>query len=126
MLRIVCVVGFDFFGIVIEIVKLMFFDEGLIYEKFDMFDIDGNFDLLLKMMFDGVDCILLIDLFEYVLDVKKLIDCLVVFVKCFIIKLLIELVVFDNYVLFKEYLSLIYSNGYLCEFDVNLVYYFVR
>lgn len=119
-------VGVDFSESAIELAKQRFEHESLKYHKLPALDIWDNLSFLRRIMPDGVDCMLLVDLLEHVPDCKTLVSELAAFTRYFIVKLPIESSAFDNYILPKEYPSPTHSNGHLREFDANNVYYFVR
>ena len=119
-------VGVDFSAFAIEIASQRFEGDALKFHRLDTLDVAENSLLLKRLIPEGVDCILLVDVLEHVPDCIALISSLAKFTKHFIIKLPVESSLIDNYVLPKEYPSSVHSNGHLREFDANNVYYFIR
>lgn len=119
--------GFDFSEHAIAYAKCAFESPQISYHSFSTLDINENINMM-KAVLCGVkaDCILLIDLLEHVPDCVQLLTRLSEITNYFLIKLPIEEVLLNNYILRKTYPSTMQSNGHLREFTVNSVYYFIR
>jgi SAM-dependent methyltransferase len=119
-------VGVDFSQPAISRAQKYFNSSNLHFHKLPEFEVAKNSDFFEKIIPNGVDCILLIDLLEHVADSQSMIEALSKYSNTFLIKLPVENSILDNYILPKEYPSTQHSNGHLREFDVNSVFYFIR
>ena len=119
--------GFDFSERAIAHAKIAFENAKISYHRLPTLEINENINQI-KAALGGVkaDCILLIDLLEHVPDCVQLVTRLSEVTDHFLIKLPIEEVFLNNYILRKMYPSTTQSNGHLREFTVNSVHYFIR
>lgn len=119
--------GFDFSESAIAHARKFFSESSIEYHQLQTLDIEKNI-VQIKMAMEGnkADCIMLFDLLEHVPDCVQLVTKLSEIGTHFLIKLPIEEVFLNNYLLKKTYPSTTQSNGHLREFTVNSVHYFIR
>jgi SAM-dependent methyltransferase len=117
-------VGFDYSSDAVIFAKTHFGNDRLTFQALGSLEIEDIVQAIRQI--GRQDCVFLIDILEHISNCRLFVKALSEVVDLFVIKLPLERSMFDNFILNKEYPSILHSNGHLREFDVDDVHVFIR